>query len=418
MFDRLNESRVLGGLMELGDEALFALDWDAKFFGDVEMMTIMELILGQVELGEPYDRFTLNVRAKQKYLNPNLCVTILNCWEDKAFGLADLTYWHKLLLECWRVRETELQAKRILDDPSVMGEAVEKIAEANALLSEVVALNTVQEDFEGHVKAREDGVDLVPSGLAALDNLLGGGWHHGLYGIAGRPKQGKSMVMLHFARLLANQGRKVLFVSYEMDKGQVYDRLYAAILGIDSNRIARNELTDVERDLLRNAKTMMPDCLVVENPLDRDVNDLESLIARTKKKLGGLDVVFVDYAQIMTLPKHRGTDAELHSALSSRLQAMTMRVDLPVITGLQLRKPDTLNEKKLPGTSDIAGSDKYARDVVGILYIVRSRIDGEDEFATGKELILKFGTSRFTSGGAIRFIAEDQFSRIDYKAWR
>jgi replicative DNA helicase len=226
------------------------------------------------------------------------------------------------------------------------------------------------------------------------------------------------MVMLHFARLLAEQGRKVLFVSYEMEKGQVYDRLYASILGIDSNLIARNELSDVERESLRNAKVRMPDSLVVEKPLDRDVSDLYMLIQRTKKKLGGLDAVFVDYAQIMTLPKHKGNDAELHSALSSRLQAMTMRLEMPVITGLQLRKPDTVNEKKAPGTSDIAGSDKYARDVVGILYIIRSRMDGEHEFATGRELILKFGTSRFTSGGAIRFIAEDKFSRIDHVAWR
>ena len=418
MIDRLNESRVLGGLMELGSEALFALDWDVKYFGDSQMATIMELILAQVDAGEPFDRFTVHVRAQQKYKNSDLNITILSCWEDKAFGLVDLTFWHRLLLECWRVRETELQAKRILENPDLMADAVQAIADANSLLERAVSLNTVQEDFDSHVKAREDGVDLVPSGLPALDDLLGGGWHHGLYGIAGRPKQGKSMVMLHFARLLAEQRRKVLFVSYEMEKGQVYDRLYASILGIDSNLIARNELSDVERESLRNAKARMPDSLVVEKPLDRDVSDLEMLIHRTDKKLGGLDAVFVDYAQIMTLPKHKGNDAELHAALSSKLQAMTMRLEMPVITGLQLRKPDTVNEKKTPGTSDIAGSDKYARDVVGILYIIRSRMDDEHEFATGRELILKFGTSRFTSGGALRFIAEDKFSRMDHVPWR
>ena len=139
---------------------------------------------------------------------------------------------------------------------------------------------------------------------------------------------------------------------------------------------------------------------------------------QAKKKLGGLDAVFVDYAQIMTLPKHSGSEAELHSALSSRLQLMASRVELPVITGLQLRKPETLNDKKGPGTNDIAGSDKYARDVVGIFYIVRSRTGDDSEFALGSELMLKLSTSRFTPDGVARFIAEDKFSRIVHKEWR
>jgi len=416
--DRMNESRVLGGLMELGDEALFALSWDVKYFADSQMMTVMQLILDQVESGQPYDRMTIHVRAQQKFKNPELNIAILSCWEDKAFGLVDLTFWHQLLLERWQVREIELQAKRILENPDVMAEAVQAIADANSVVESVDVLNTIREDFDEHIRTREEGVALIPSGEPSIDRLLGGGWRAGMYGIAGRPKQGKSMVMLHLARKLAEQDCKVLFVSYEMDEHQVYDRYLASVLGIDSNLIAKNELTDFERQEVRNAKDSLPDNLVVVSSPDRDVSDLYKLIERTRKKLGGLDAVFVDYAQIMTVPNHRGNDAEKHAALSTRLQQMTMRVNLPVITGLQLRKPDTVNEKKVPGTSDIAGSDKYARDVVGIFYIIRSLMEGDDPFGIGSEIILKFGTSRFTAGGSTRFIAEDKFSRIVHKEWR
>jgi replicative DNA helicase len=162
----------------------------------------------------------------------------------------------------------------------------------------------------------------------------------------------------------------------------------------------------------------MPGKLVVVHPEARDVTDLEKLIVQAKKKLGGLDAVFVDYAQIMTLPKHAGNEAEMHSQLSSRLQLMAAKVELPVITGLQLRKPETLNDKKVPGTNDIAGSDKYARDVVGIFYIVRSHMDGDDGYGIGSELMLKLSTSRFTPDGVARFVAEDKFSRIVHKEWR
>ena len=413
-----NESRVLGGLMELGDDAWFEFSWDVKYFDSTEMREIMQLILDQVDAGKPYDRFTVGICAKRKYGNADLFMVIMNCWEDKPFGLADLGYWHELLLESWQIRETALQAQIILANPEKMAEAVQAIADVNGVLESANSLFTVQEDFDKHLKLREDGVALMSTGEPAIDRLLLGGWRNGIYGIAGRPKQGKSMVMLHFARKLAEQGRNVLFVSYEMDKGQVYDRLYAAVLGIDSNLIAKNDLDSVDAVRLKNAKSLLPSSLVVENPVDRDVSDLYKLIQRTKQKLGGLDAVFVDYAQIMTLPKHKGNDAEMHSALSARLQQMVMQLDMPVITGLQLRKPVDVNERKVPGTSDIAGSDKYARDVVGIFYIIRHKIEGDDQFSSGSEMLLKLDTSRFTPNGSARFIAEDKFSRIVHKEWR
>ena len=416
--EHLKESRVFGGLMELGDEAFFDLVWDVKYFDSTAMRKVLQLILDQIDLSEPYDRWTVGVKAQRKF-GANLYMDILGCHEDKAFTLSDLRFWHGLVVEAWQKRELEIQAKIIIEQPDKALDAVKAIAEVHAVTSVGDSLNTVREDYLEHVKVREDGVALLPTGEPSIDALLGGGWRNGIYGIAGRPKQGKSMVMLHFARKLAEQGRNVLFVSYEMDKHQVYDRLQAAVFGVDSNEIAKNQFEKkFEGDAVKAGRDSMPAGLVVVNPKDRDVSDLHKLIIRTGQKMGGLDAVFVDYAQIMTLPKHNGSEAEMHSALSSRLQQMAVKVELPIITGLQLRKPETLNDKKVPGTNDIAGSDKYARDVVGIFYIVRSRLADEAEHLLGSELMLKLSTSRFTPDGVARFIAEDKFSRIKHKEWR
>jgi replicative DNA helicase len=417
-FEHLNERRVLGGLMELGDDAFFELDWDVKYFDNTANALIMQLILDQMDAGKSYDRFTVGVMGQRQF-GANLYMDILDCWSDKAFTLVDLKFWHELVVEAWQKRELELQAKIIIDTPEKAMDAVKAIAEINAVTVAGDVLRTVQEDYPEHVKVREEGVALLPTGEPSIDKLLGGGWRNGIYGIAGRPKQGKSMVMLHFARKLAEQGKTVLFVSYEMDKHQVYDRLQAAVFGVDSNEIAKNSFEKkFDGDKVKAGVAEMPAGLIVVSPVDRDVNDLHRLIKRTEQKMGGLDAVFVDYAQIMTLPKHNGSEAEMHAALSSRLQQMAMKVELPVITGLQLRKPETLNDKKVPGTNDIAGSDKYARDVVGILYIVRSHREGDDPMGIGSEMLLKLGTSRFTPDGSSRFIAEDKFSRIVHKEWR
>jgi len=419
--DYLNERRVLGGLMELGDEAFFDdMVWDVKFFDNTNMQRVMQLILDQVAVGEPYDRFTVLVKAQRVFAGDvRLQEDIIDCWTDKAFTLHDLRFWHRLVVEGWQFRATALQAKIIQEQPENAGEAIQALSDIYAVSNTLEALKTVQEDYQEHLKVREEGVALLPTGEPSIDKLLGGGWRNGIYGIAGRPKQGKSMVMLHFARKLAEQGKSVLFVSYEMEKHQVYDRLQAAIFGIDSNEIAKNQFDkSFDKETVKAGQALMPGRLVVVHPKDRDVTDLEKLIVQAKKKLGGLDAVFVDYAQIMTLPKHGGSEAEMHSQLSSRLQLMAAKVELPVITGLQLRKPETLNDKKVPGTNDIAGSDKYARDVVGIFYIVRSHMDGDDGYGIGSELMLKLSTSRFTPDGVARFVAEDKFSRIVHKEWR
>lgn len=417
------ERRVLGGFMEF-PEAWLNLVCRQEFFEDVLNQKVFELIQVRRDRGESADRVIIGVDACG---NVDLVQRVWECFEDKPFTVVDLEFWFEELRKQYVNRELAFQAKRIVENPVEASDALQIISELQGLGGEADVLNTVQEDFDDYLEDRKTGVAVISTGEPAVDSLLGGGWRAGVYGVAGRPKQGKSIVMLHFARKLAEQGRKVLFVSYEMDKSLVYDRILSAVLGIDSNLIATHKL-DFElqhddsyvwaKDVVAGSKLLLPSSLIVASPADREVDDLQRLIDKASVKLGGLDAVFVDYAQIMTLPKHRGTEAEMHSALSSRLQQLTMRINLPVITGLQLRKPDTVSEKRVPDTSDIAGSDKYARDVVGILYLVRSHMPDDDPYSAGSELFLKLGTSRFVSGAGARFKIEDKFSRIKHLPWR
>jgi len=416
--EALLERQVLGAFMwwpSLMDEFIV----EERFFGDALNRQVFDKIAESLFEGGDASPISLSVGESPKFVE-----RVYDCFQDVFAAKVSFGYYLELLKKTWADRENMLQAQIILQDPTKASEALQVMSDVASVTGGVDALNTVQEDFDAHLKVREDGVALMPTGEPAIDKLLGGGWRAGMYGIAGRAKHGKSMVMLHFARKLAEQGRKVLFVSYEMDKNQVYDRLLASIVSVDSNLLAKDAL-DYEvsegvwaRDKVKHAKSLLPAGLIVASPVDRDVADLYRLIQRTRNKLGGLDAVFVDYAQIMTLPKHKGTEAEMHAALSTRLQQMTMKLEMPVITGLQLRRPDGVSEKKVPGTNDIAGSDKYGRDVIGILYLIRGHLEGDDPFGLGSELLLKLGTSRFTPDGSARFIAEDKFSRIVHKEWR
>ena len=414
----LNEMRCLAGLMEF-PEAFVMFDWEVDFFDDTLNRLVCEQVLLLAESNKPFDRISVNVEVS-RLNNVDLSKRVLECWEDRSFSLVELAYWHGLLKRLWAERVIRLTGQDLYDNPERRFEAIEILEGLNSSTEDVV---TVQEDFAAYREKRKSGEQIISTGEGAIDRLLDGGWQTGLYGVAARMKQGKSMVLLHFARKTAETGRKVLFVSYEMTKDQVNDRLLASVCRIDSSLIAKDELDfEVEfegeirwaRDVVDEARSRLPKNLIVQSPADRTVGDLRNLISKASRKLGGLDAVFVDYAQIMTYKGRYSSKQELNSILSNQLANLAMRFELPVISALQLKRPEGVRENKIPDAADIAESDQYARDAVAVFYIIRSRMPEDGEFAVGSELLLKLGTSRFGANGSARFKAEDKFSTITY----
>lgn len=414
----LNELRVLGGLMELPD-AFYLLDWQIDFFDDTLNRLVFELIEGELLHDRPADRISV-ANVAHRLNNPVLVQRVYDCWNEKAFTLTDLRFWHRQLKQVWAERVIRLTGRDLDANPEQYQQALE-VLQGLSVDNEADVPESVVDYRPKYLRELKDRKQIISTGNAVLDRMLGGGWSTGVFGIAGRPKQGKSMVLLWLARQLAESGRKVLFVSLEMTQAQCMHRLLAQVTSVDSNLIAKDEL-DFEigegvwaRDLI--ATVGLPSGLVIENPVDRSMHDLSSLILRTKNVLGGLDAVFLDYAQILDAPA-RFQEVAAHVWLSKELQRLSMRFDLPVVTGLQLKRADTADEKKMPGMKDIAQSDQYGRDATAVFYITRHKQPGDSEWGAGSELILHLGTSRYVENSAERFDVEDRFSRMKHRPWR
>lgn len=417
----LNEMRVLGGLMEM-PETFYLLDWDVDFFDDTLNRLVMEFIVGEVEHDRPIDRISIAGLAENTR-NRDLVQRVYDCWNEKAFTVHDLRFWHRQLKQAWAERVIRLTGRDLDANPEKYQQAVEVLQ--GLTVDNVADVPESVVDYRPkYLRELKERKQVVPTGSVVMDKMLGGGWVTGVFGVAGRPKQGKSMVLLWLARQLAESGRKVLFVSLEMTQLQCMNRLLAQVAGIDSNLIAKDALDfEVERnnefvwarDLIANVE--LPAGLVIENPVDRTVFDLQTLILRTKNVLGGLDAVFLDYAQILEYP-NKFQPVAGHVWISNQLQRLSVRLDLPIVTGLQLRRADTADDKKLPGMKDIAESDQYGRDATAVFYITRHRKPEDKEWAAGSELILHLGTSRYVENGVERFDVEDKFSRMKHVPWR
>lgn len=417
----LNEMRVLGGLMELPD-AFLLLDWDVEFFDDTLNRQVLGEVLLLAEANKPFDRLTVGALFASRG-QVELARRVYECWVDRAFTLHDLAFWHALVKKLWAERVIRLTGAGLVDNPDKYQEALEVLQSLDAGVASYVA--TVGEYFDEYLLKRKAGDEVVSAGDEHLDRLLNGGWRPGVYGVAGRMKQGKTLVLLWMARLLAQSGKRVLFVSYEMTKPQIMDRLVAGLTGLDSSLLAQNKLDfEVERDgkfcwardLVDGVS--LPEFFVLEAPVDRTVGDLRNLIVKTSQKLGGLDAVFVDYAQIMTYTGKYANQAELNLNLSKQLQALSSRFALPVVSGLQLKRPDGVSERRIPDVNDIGESDQYGKDMSGIFYLIRSRVGDEPEWAVGKELILKLGTHRFGPTASARYLVDDATASLTHQAWR
>ena len=416
------EFRVLGMLME-HPEFYDLFEFRVDYFDDVKNRQVMQLIIDRYESGLGIGRFELAVAVKP---NEELAVRVLESWVDHAFTIQDFRVAYQELRQAYVKRVQALQATNLLQNPDEAEHILEILNEVSSLSLDVVESRTVKDLFEEYREARRNGDEFMSTGEPALDKALLGGWRSGFYGVAGRLKEGKTLVLLYMAHKLALQGRRVVFVSYEMPVNQVVDRILAQTLDIDVNKIASDEL-DFElnagvwaRDLVDAAKSRLPENLIVEQPSDNSVHGLRGLLRRIEAKHGVIDAVFVDYGQIMSDSGRHPSPAVENAVISSKLRAMSLQLDLTVVCALQIKRQDGVKEKKRFGASDIALSDQYAKDMVGVFYINRVHMPDVDvdPLSVGSELLLDLGTYRFGPPKAIRFRAYDKFARIEYLPWR
>ncbi len=197
----------------------------------------------------------------------------------------------------------------------------------------------------------------VPTGFIDLDRLLTGMQPSDLLIIAGRPGQGKSGFLLSVARNAALLHKKhVAIFSLEMSNEQVVQRLLAQETGIDSQRLRNGKLTEEEWPLLTHAIEVLGDTHIY---LD-DTPAITPLALRTKcRRLHmeyGLDLVLLDYLQLMGGEGRAENRVQEVSYISRSLKALARELNVPVLAAAQLSRAVEQRTDKRPVLSDLRES--------------------------------------------------------------
>ena len=233
-------------------------------------------------------------------------------------------------------------------------------------------------DMASAAYKNEEGIVGVPTGLKDLDDRLGGLHKSDLIIIAGRPGMGKTAlatnIAFNAAQKLQDSERKssIAFFSLEMSSEQLSTRILAEQSRIKSNDIRRGRISDEQFDkFLETSKN------ISELPLYIDETPAISIAAmsnraRRIKRIYGLDMIIVDYIQLMrgSLNYKDGRVQEV-SEITQGLKAIAKELSIPVVALSQLSRQVEQRDNKKPQLSDLRESGSIEQDADVVMFVYR-----------------------------------------------
>ncbi|OYU71637.1 MAG: replicative DNA helicase [Alphaproteobacteria bacterium PA2] len=235
--------------------------------------------------------------------------------------------------------------------------------------------------------SRDGGLAGISTGLMDLDQKIGGLHPSDLVILAARPSMGKTSLACNIAFDIAKHyawepqpdgtkkrvaGGVVAFFSLEMSAEQLAMRLLAEVSGVSGDRLRKGEIDAVEFGRIRDAALE-----IQEAPLYIDATgglSMAKLAARARrlKRQHGLDVIFVDYLQLVTGGDGRSDNrVQEVSMITQSLKALAKELAVPVIALSQLSRQVENREDKKPQLSDLRESGSIEQDADMVMFIYR-----------------------------------------------
>jgi replicative DNA helicase len=244
------------------------------------------------------------------------------------------------------------------------------------------ALKEAWERFE-HLSENQDVQRGVPSGFAALDNILAGFQKSDLVILAARPSMGKTTFALDLARNAALlHGASVGIFSLEMSDQQLVDRMLAAEAGVDSWKLRTGRLSnDHEYEALQAAMAKLHKAPIhIIDEAAMNIVKMRSAARRLKNEYG-LDMLIVDYLQLMSPTLTKGSDSMVQqiTEISRSLKILAKEMEIPVIALSQLSRAVEQRGGR-PRLSDLRDSGSIEQDADVVMFIHR-----EDKMNKDKE---------------------------------
>lgn len=275
----------------------------------------------------------------------------------------------------------------------------------------------------------KDGISGVPSGFTDLDRITSGWQRSDMIVLAARPGMGKTAFVLSMARNTAVQFQQPVAVfSLEMSNIQLTKRMMAMETGISSEKLRKGFTDPKEWDKLHKGVKSLTDApIFIDDTPALSVFELRAKCRRLKMQ-HDIQLVIIDYLQLMTAGVKGGNREQEISTISRSIKEIAKEIDVPIIALSQLsRSVETRGGSKKPLLSDLRESGAIEQDADMVCFIYRPEYYGlhEDEEGRPTDGVGEIIVAKHRNGSLdtvrLKFVKEltrfdnlDAFDTMDY----
>jgi replicative DNA helicase len=233
-------------------------------------------------------------------------------------------------------------------------------------------------------------IDGVPTGFTDLDKLTTG-FHPGeLIVLGARPSMGKTSIVMNMVEAAAGAKKTCAVFSLEMPREQIATRLICSAAQVDMQRVRLGLLSDEEWLRISTAIGpigMMP--LYIDDTSGITPSQLRTRCRRLKIETGKLDMIVLDYLQLMAADgRHESRQVEV-GAISRALKGISQELKVPIVACAQLSRANAARQDKRPMLSDLRDSGSIEQDADVVMFLHREEYyDPETEKKNQAEVII------------------------------
>lgn len=297
----------------------------------------------------------------------------------------NVDYYINIIFEKYVLRSLINKSTQIIDecyeekeDVSTIVESAEKnILSVNSerMVKEIKPIQDVLEKAQAQIEflAKNGGeVTGVPTGFYDLDKRTTGFHENELIIIAGRPGMGKSSLANNMAANMAIQYKKsVALFNLEMSSVQIVNRMFSSIGGIDLQKLRTGRFDNTDWKKYNETLSLLADTtMYIDDTAGITVSEIRSKCRKLKTSEKGLDVIIIDYLQLISgSSKYAGQKQNEISEISRDLKKLAMELEVPVIALAQLSRGVEAREDKRPLMSDLRDSGSIEQDADIVMFI-------------------------------------------------
>ncbi len=280
-------------------------------------------------------------------------------------------------IEDVKLNDIELNGQKIIENSE---KALYELAEKGSFSSSIIKFDEAMRqtiEMASNAYKNDEGIVGVPTGLIDLDERLGGLHKSDLIIIAGRPSMGKTAlatnIAFYAAKKIQEQNKKssIAFFSLEMSSEQLSTRILAEQSEIKSNDIRRGKISEEQFDkFIDTSKNIAELPLYIDETPAISIAALGNRARRIKRK-HGLELIVIDYIQLMKASNFKDGRVQEISEITQGLKALAKELSVPVLALSQLSRAVEQRDDKKPLLSDLRESGSIEQDADVVMFVYR-----------------------------------------------